>query len=288
MKAPREPVRDLLVELFDNEHLRRFLKYRLSTQPLVSQLPSSAVPKVVFVEAALDLLERYGALDSQFFSDLAAEFPRRRDEIDAVECSWTVPRDPQPAPTSSERRARRLPVPLALFGAFAVTVAGIAWFVHTRSAPAQDTMTSSQVAVTFRDPAPALAGLGSPSAAQAGSAAMAAYRATIDAYSRGDLEGYYRGFSEPMTCFYNKKHVSIRDERRGTHQDIVIDELTVKSVRGADDSRVVLCDRGSYDNLEGRGSQRHNKTIVMVNEGGAWRIAVETTGRADACFKPEC
>lgn len=50
---------------------------------------------------------------------------------------------------------------------------------------------------------PSLAGVGSESSAEAAAAAEQAYRAAIDAWNRGDAEGYFSSFSDTLECYYD-------------------------------------------------------------------------------------
>lgn len=114
--------------------------------------------------------------------------------------------------------------------------------------------------------------------------ASLAYLATMRAYNRADAEAYFTGFMAPMPCFYSVPDADVRARRKKLVGYIEVSErdLELVATNGADE--VTFCERGTYDYERGRGRTRHNKAIVMRKVDGAWKIAVETTGKHPECF----
>lgn len=125
-----------------------------------------------------------------------------------------------------------------------------------------------------------------PSARAQGRDPAAAYRAAVDAFSRGDANAYFRAFAPELRCFYESRSVplarvrALRERyvaenraRRGAHP-LVIEQLDL--VRRTADA-AVLRDQGRF------GNDGHDKLVLMLRQNGAWRIAAEG-GPRSLCY----
>lgn len=96
-REPADHLHRLLVSLFTSaEQFRQWVALGPNGQKLVTEFPSSSVSVSAAVFAGLNELRRHDYLDAHFFARLSAEFPRRRDKIDAVAARFVLSSPPEP------------------------------------------------------------------------------------------------------------------------------------------------------------------------------------------------
>lgn len=303
LRSPRPALRSLLVSIFTNEELCRFLRGRSATHDVVVDLPSTSVAHITYIEAAIDLLERRGLLDEHFFVDVGDAVPGRRNDVDRFLQQWkgaVAPCETHSGHAEREpAKRRRWSVGIVSVAAAAAAAAAVLWGVYLtldgRSAPVPSNSAPSPALLSAEVVEGASTQVGETvkrstdgAHEQAAREAKDAYMNAISAYDRGDLETYYSSFTEPMECFYDKADALIRHERQGGKQILAVEKLDVVRVVGEQAERVALCDHGSYDLRDGEGRRPHAKSIVMVRRDGSWKIAVETTRKARQCHLPHC
>ena len=117
-----------------------------------------------------------------------------------------------------------------------------------------------------------------------------AYLASLDAYSRGDSNGYLGAYDFPMDCFYNKPAFS-RDSfykarkfnfNRGSKPRNRMVSGSVRVLRKSD-NEVVLHDVGNLVKHNGTVNP-YDKGVVMKKKWGAWKVVTEVNRGADRCY----
>lgn len=109
MTQPEPRLTELLLQLFSEEELRRFVASLPGGPALAASLPGgTASPGTVAAEAAV-ALARHGLIDRALFRRLRQERPRRADDIATVEaaCLGPVAAEEPATPRSSRARAER-------------------------------------------------------------------------------------------------------------------------------------------------------------------------------------
>lgn len=87
--TPLEALRHLLLGLFvSGEEFRQWVARGPDGPRLVADLPGGMASTMAILFSGLDVLERRGYLDHDFFHRLRAEFERRREDIDRVAAAW--------------------------------------------------------------------------------------------------------------------------------------------------------------------------------------------------------
>ncbi len=114
------------------------------------------------------------------------------------------------------------------------------------------------------------------------------YLELIDAFNKNDKERYYDGFAAPLDCFYDAPNIDIRDKRPELTGELSVRPQDIEFIRMDSPSRVVLCDRGHFDRLQGVGRRLHNKAIVMQREDDRWRVIIETVRLQSKCYASPC
>ena len=114
-------------------------------------------------------------------------------------------------------------------------------------------------------------------------AAEQAYRASIDAYNRGDRQAYVASYEFPMRCYYNLSDYTQSDFESGSRMDRFerpdsVQYSPVVEVVDVQTDRVVLTDTGRI----GTG-HNHTKLIVMHRTNDGWRIVTEMGRSAHEC-----
>lgn len=113
--------------------------------------------------------------------------------------------------------------------------------------------------------------------------AVAAYRAAMAAFNRGDKGAYFGAFTDPIECFHGKRdHPVERIKKKRKPGDLVV--LYVKDIEvvASSDSEVRLVDRGMW--IEETKTGIHEKAIVMRRVKGAWKIAGEGALNNPGCL----
>lgn len=116
-------------------------------------------------------------------------------------------------------------------------------------------------------------------AARATEQAETAYLALADAYSRGDAEAYFRGFSFPIAYWYNstreaKSEADFREDRQSAGMPGRDYDVLALTPVTASAEQVVLIEDGRLTYESGR-CLPHMKLIVMEPVDDAWRVTGE-------------
>lgn len=87
----------LLLDLFDEDELRQFLRSLPDGKPISHVIPGRGAPLAMLAHAAVGALDRRGRLDAPFFSALLAERPKAQDAIVQIAAAFGVaPQTPSP------------------------------------------------------------------------------------------------------------------------------------------------------------------------------------------------
>jgi len=115
--TPFESLHHLLLGLFGSgDEFRRWVARGPDGARLVAELPGLTASTAAMVADGLDLLNRRGYLDDNFFARLTADFPRRDDDITRVAAVWRA--------TASSTRAPLPAAPVTHGGIHFGTVSG--------------------------------------------------------------------------------------------------------------------------------------------------------------------
>jgi predicted Ser/Thr protein kinase len=82
--SPRNELEDLLLSMFTEADMRRFVRYLPGGEHMHVELPGATVPLKDLVHQAVNVLERHGRIDGRFFEALIRERPARGAEIQAL------------------------------------------------------------------------------------------------------------------------------------------------------------------------------------------------------------
>jgi len=78
----------LLLDLFNADELRRWLRFDAEASVIVKDLPSATASVSELVDKVVDCLVRHGLVDPGFFARIRDARPRRSAEIDRVAALW--------------------------------------------------------------------------------------------------------------------------------------------------------------------------------------------------------
>jgi hypothetical protein len=107
----------LLIELFDADELRRFVRKLENSPELISELPGKNVSGIAFAYEVARLLERRGEIGSEFFRLLECERPKQVHKIRACAAGY------RSEPPNAWRSTRRRPRPTSAFVVIALLIA---------------------------------------------------------------------------------------------------------------------------------------------------------------------
>ena len=269
-EARKRRLSDLLRDLFSEAELRRFADGLPLGEELTAALPGGNTSRAELAEQLVAALARRGQIDARLFAALLGERPAQRERIAGAASAWSVP-----LAASEPPRAANAPAParrwtLGVMAIALLLIVGVA------------------LALLLRPPRPCFADQDGVPGIELAREACAAYLDTIHAFNERDQVAYEAGFAEPMDCFYNLPNSSVRARQTGMQGTLDVDANSVSFLRLEGDARVVLCDLGIYDSGDGRGRRPHNKVIVMQQQYDRWKITVETTRGATACYRSPC